>query len=205
MLAQGRNRIVVELPGVQDTAEAKRIIGKTANLEFRLEAEPNALASSKERFEFRSEDQFGRSAQLERRVVISGDSVTRAQAGFDPESSQPQVNITLNSEGGTRMFKNTVNNVGRSLGVLFIEYKTRTLDAQGRALEAPVQVVEKIISLATIQSPLTASFRITGLDSTAEALSWPCYFVRVPLLPPCNLCKRVPSAHHWVRKILNSG
>lgn len=167
---QGRNRIVVELPGVQDTAEAKRIIGKTANLEFRLEAEPNALASSKERFEFRSEEQSGRSALLERRVVISGDSVTRAQAGFDPEDSRPQVNITLNSEGGSRMFKNTVNNVGRSLGVLFIEYKTKTQDAQGRALENPIQVVEKkIISLATIQSPLNASFRITGLDSTAEA------------------------------------
>ncbi len=167
---QGRNRIVVELPGVQDTAEAKRIIGKTANLEFRLEAKPNALLSSKQQFEFRSEDSFGRTAFLERRVVINGESVTRAQASFDSETSQPQVNITLNSEGGAAMYHATVKNVGRNLGVLFIEYKTRTQDANGNKLDKPVQIVEKkIISLATIQSPLNADFRITGLDSTAEA------------------------------------
>jgi len=167
---QGRNRIVVELPGVQDTAEAKRIIGKTANLEFRLEAEPNALLSSKEEFEFRDlNNPFG-AAFLEKRVVINGESVTRAQSSFDPETSQPQVNITLNSEGGTAMYRATVKNVGRRLGVLFIEYKTRTQDANGNLLEKPIQIVEKkIISLATVQSPLNADFRITGLDNTAEA------------------------------------
>jgi preprotein translocase subunit SecD len=165
---QGRNRIVVELPGVQDTAEAKRIIGKTANLEFRLEAEANALTSSKEYFEYRDSQRGG--AFLERRVVINGESVTRAQSSFDSESAQPQVNITLDSEGGTAMYRNTVKNVGRRLGVLFIEYKTRTQDANGNLLEKPVQVVEKkIISLATVQSALNADFRITGLDSTAEA------------------------------------
>lgn len=170
---QGRNRIVVELPGVQDTAEAKRIIGKTANLEFRLEAEPNALLSSKEQFEFRNSENrnfFGGPAFLERRVVINGESVTRAQASFDTQTNQPQVNITLNSEGGTAMYRATVKNVGRRLGVLFIEYKTRTQDEAGNLLEKPVQVVEKkIISLATVQSALNAEFRITGLDSTAEA------------------------------------
>lgn len=167
---QGRNRIVVELPGVQDTAEAKRIIGKTANLEFRLEAEPNALLSSKENFAFRNEDHHLGSAFLERRVVINGESVTRAQASFDSETSQPQVNITLNSEGGTAMYRATVKNVGRRLGVLFIEYKTRTQDASGNLLEKPIQVIEKkIISLATVQSALNAEFRITGLDNTAEA------------------------------------
>ncbi|MFT6790837.1 MAG: preprotein translocase subunit SecD [Cellvibrionaceae bacterium] len=166
---QGRNRIVVELPGVQDTAEAKRIIGKTANLEFRLEAAPSAPLSSKESFAFRNNAR-ALSADLERRVVISGDSVTRAQASFDTETNQPQVNITLNSEGGTAMFRNTVNNVGRALGVLFIEYKTKTQDDQGNLLDEPEQIVEKnIISLATVQSPLNANFRITGLDSTAEA------------------------------------
>ena len=169
---QGRNRIVVELPGVQDTAEAKRIIGKTANLEFRLEAEPNALASAQEYFEFRSEQDraIRGGAYLEKRVVISGESVTRAQASFDSQSNQPQVNIDLNSDGGTAMFRNTVQNVGRSLGVLFIEYKTKTVDSRGNLLPEPVQIIEKrIISLATIQSALNASFRITGLESTAEA------------------------------------
>ena len=169
---QGRNRIVVELPGVQDTAEAKRIIGKTANLEFRLEAEPNALAASRERFEYRDEENqaITGGAFLEKRIVIGGENVTRAQSSFDPESSLPQVNITLDSDGGTAMFKRTVKNVGRRLGVLFIEYKTRTQDDRGNLLETPVQIVEKkIISLATIQSPLNADFRITGLENTAEA------------------------------------
>jgi preprotein translocase subunit SecD len=168
---QGRNRIVVELPGVQDTAEAKRIIGKTANLEFRLEAEPGALLSNKEEFEFRdTEGGFTRTAFLERRAIITGDNVTGAQASFDSQTSQPQVNIDLSSDGGNQMYRATVKNVGRRLGVLFIEYKTKTQDAQGNLLEKPIQIVEKkIISLATIQSPLNAQFRTTGLGSTAEA------------------------------------
>lgn len=168
---QGSNRIVVELPGVQDTAEAKRIIGKTANLEFRLEAEPSALSSSKEEFEFRdNEGGFARTAFLERTPIITGDSVTGAQASFDSQTSLPQVNIDLSSEGGNKMFRSTVKNVGRNLGVLFIEYKTQTRDAQGNKLEKPIQVVEKkIISLATIQSALNAQFRTTGLGSSAEA------------------------------------
>jgi preprotein translocase subunit SecD len=168
---QGRNRIVVELPGVQDTAEAKRIIGKTANLEFRLEAEPGELLSNKEEFKFRdTEGGFTRTAFLERRAIITGDNVTGAQASFDSQTSQPQVNIDLSSDGGNQMYRATVKNVGRRLGVLFIEYKTKTQDAQGNLLEKPIQIVErKIISLATIQSPLNAQFRTTGLGSTAEA------------------------------------
>ncbi len=168
---QGSNRIVVELPGVQDTAEAKRIIGKTANLEFRLEAEPSALSSSKEEFEFRdSEGGLTRTAFLERTPIITGDSVTGAQASFDSQTSLPQVNIDLSSEGGNKMFRSTVKNVGRNLGVLFIEYKTQTRDAEGNKLEKPRQLIEKkIISLATIQSALNAQFRTTGLGSSAEA------------------------------------
>lgn len=169
---QGRTRIVVELPGVQDTAEAKRIIGKTANLEFRLEARPDASSATKESFSYRNEeDQLIRGdAVLERQVVINGTSVSSAQPGYDPETSQPQVNINLDSDGGARMYKATFSNVGRQLGVLFIEYKTRTQDANGRPLAKPVQVIEKeVISLATIQSPLNAQFRITGLSSPAEA------------------------------------
>ena len=166
---QGRNRIVVELPGVQDTAEAKRIIGKTANLEFRLEAERGGLASRRDYFEYKDEDTPG-GAFLEKRAVISGEEVTRAQASFDPQSSLPQVNISLSSDGGAKMYRATANNIGRSLGVLFIEYKTKTQDDQGNLLDEPVQVIERnIISLATIQSALNAEFRITGLESTAEA------------------------------------
>ena len=169
---QGRTRIVVELPGVQDTAEAKRIIGKTANLEFRLEASPDASAATKELFEYRDEQeqQITGGAFLERRAVINGTNVSSAQASFDPETSQPQVNIGLDSGGGAKMHRSTRNNVGRRLGVLFIEYKTRTRDASGKLLEKPIQIIEKkIISLATIQTALNADFRITGLSSPVEA------------------------------------
>lgn len=198
---QGRNRVVVELPGVQDTAEAKRIIGKTANLEFRLEAKPNALVASKESFEFRSElDQrrFG-NAWLERKMIMSGDHVANAQSSFDPETSQPQVNITLDSTGGTKMHRATRSNVGRRMGVLFIEYRTRmdySVNELGEQVATPVQLVEKkVISLATIQSALGVQFRITGLDNPVEAselalllragaLAAPMYFVEERTIGP---------------------
>ena len=167
---QGRNRIVVELPGVQDTAAAKRVIGKTANLEFRLEAERSALASQQEYFDYKDQDSTPGGANLERRAVISGEEVTRAQAGFDSQTSLPQVNISLSSDGGAKMYRATVNNIGRRLGVLFIEFRTITRDEQGQLLEEPVQVIDKeIISLATINSALNAEFRITGIGNTAEA------------------------------------
>ena len=163
---QGKNRIVVELPGVQDTAEAKRIIGKTANLEFRLEAEGRIG----EIFEFR--DGQGLDAKLETSPVITGENVTDARAGYD-ENGRPQVNITLDTKGGWQMGYSTRDNVGRRLGVLFIEYKTKlekSHDNNGEMVITPVPFVEKhIISLATIQSQLGKSFRITGLDSQRES------------------------------------
>jgi preprotein translocase subunit SecD len=163
---QGKNRIVVELPGVQDTAEAKRIIGKTANLEFRLEAEGRIG----EIFEFR--DGRGLDAKLHTSPVITGENVTDARAGYD-ENGRPQVNITLDTKGGWQMGHSTRDNVGRRLGVLFIEYKTKlekSLGENGEMQITPVPFVEKnIISLATIQSQLGKSFRITGLDSQREA------------------------------------
>lgn len=198
---QGRNRIIVQLPGVQDTAEAKRIIGKTANLEFRLEAAPDAMVSNKEEFPYRSEaDQrrFG-SAYLERQLILTGDQVANATSSFDPESNMPQVNITLDSTGGTKMHRATRNNVGRRMGILFIEYKTRMetrTNAAGETVEKPVQYVErKIISLANIQSALGVQFRITGLDNPAEAselalllragaLAAPMYFVEERTIGP---------------------
>ena len=87
---QGSNRIVVELPGIQDTAEAKRILGKVANLEFRLVAEANAPISERQRFEYRSADRGGMTEWLERDVIITGESVSNAQAGFD-QNGQPNV------------------------------------------------------------------------------------------------------------------
>jgi preprotein translocase subunit SecD len=170
---QGRNRIVVELPGIQDTAEAKRILGKTANLEFRLEANFDAPSSEKEEFEFRSG--AGRSpAMLERDIIITGERVTNAQAGFDAQSGQSQVSITLDSDGGNMMHRTTRNNIGRRLGVLFIERKTRTqgfeINDRGEKVAIKIPYNEnKMISLATIQDSLGVKFRITGLDNPAEA------------------------------------
>lgn len=170
---QGANRIVVELPGVQDTAEAKRILGKTANLEFRLAAGPDASRASVESFEFREE---GRPpVDLERMLIITGDQVTDAQASFD-ENGRPQVNIRLDGHGGDLMNRATRNNVGRSMAVIFIEQKplTRYVRQQVDGVEQEVRVEtfqeeKKIISLATIQSPLGSQFRITGLDGQGES------------------------------------
>lgn len=172
---QGRNRIIVQLAGIQDPAEAKRVIGKTANLEFRLGASPDTLVSNKEEFPYKDElMQMQRgNAALERQVIVTGDRVSNATSSFDPETNQPQVNITLDSLGGTHMHRVTRNNVGRQMGILFIEYKTRTQmvkNTEGQDVEKMTQYVErKVISLATIQSALGVQFRITGLDSPAEA------------------------------------
>jgi len=165
---QGKNRIVVELPGVQDTAEAKRIIGKTANLEFRLESD----GRSGETFEFRNPSGQGPNARLENKAVITGENVTDARASFD-ENGRPQVSIDLDAKGGWQMGYATRDNIGRALGVLFIEYKTRldkSIDENGELVITPVPFVEKnIISLATIRGQLGTSFRITGLDGQRES------------------------------------
>ncbi|MDD0997393.1 protein translocase subunit SecD [Pseudomonas sp. TNT2022 ID1044] len=169
---QGANRIVVELPGVQDTAEAKRILGKTANLEFRLAAEPGASKATSETFEFR---EGNRSAQIERGLIITGDQVTDAKAGFD-EHGRPEVNIRLDGHGGELMSRATRSNVGRSMAVIFIEQRPVTTYTKqvvnGVEKDVPVQTFKeekKIISLATIQSPLGAQFRITGLNGQGES------------------------------------
>ncbi|HCJ29560.1 MAG TPA: protein translocase subunit SecD [Pseudomonas sp.] len=170
---QGANRIVVELPGVQDTAEAKRILGKTANLEFRLAAEADAARATTETFEFR--EQGRPPVQLERSLIITGDQVTDAQASYD-ENGRPQVNIRLDGHGGDLMNRATRNNVGRSMAVIFIEQRptTRYVRQVVDGVEQEVRVEtfqeeKKIISLATIQSPLGSQFRITGLDGQGES------------------------------------
>ena len=167
---QGSNRIVVELPGVQDPTAAKKIIGKTANLEFRLEANSRTSPLRKEEFNFK-EDQF-QTAFLEKAVVVSGDRVTNANTGFD-ESGFAQVNITLDMEGGRAMQKATSGNIGRRLGVLFVEQKTKseliTNESGEKIIEQTSYIEKNIISLATVQAVLGTSFRITGVGSPAEA------------------------------------
>ena len=167
---QGANRIVVELPGVQDTTSAKKIIGKTANLEFRLEARSETSRLRKTEFGFKNSN-FG-SAYLENDVIVTGDRVTNANTGFD-ENGQAQVNITLDMQGGRAMQRATDGNIGRRLGVLFVEQKSRSslsVDETGQEIIAQTSYVEKnIISLATVQAVLGTNFRITGVGTPQEA------------------------------------
>ena len=190
---QGKNRIVVELPGVQDTAEAKRIIGKTANLEFRFESQ----GKSGERFEFKTPRGQGPEAELEKKAIITGENVTDAQPSFD-QNGRPQVSITLDAKGGWQMGHATRDNVGRRLGVLFIEYKTKlekTVDENGELVITPVPYIEQhVISLATVQSQLGKQFVITGLEQResselalllrAGALAAPMYIVEERTIGP---------------------
>jgi len=192
---QGRNRIVVQLPGVQDTAAAKRVLGATANLEFRLEAKPGAARVSTEEFTFRSNPD--RQAILEKGLIISGTSVSNAQSSFD-ETGSSQVNIDLDSQGGKLMNRTTRNAVKRRMAVVFVEHKSRikVVEVDGELVDQRQSYVEKsIISLATIQTALGNSFRITGLDGAGEAselalllragsLAAPMYFVEERTVGP---------------------
>lgn len=162
---QGRNRIVVELPGIQDTAEAKRIIGKTATLEFRLaDTRFNPFAGSNvaapvgsESYPMRGDN---RTVILKKKAIVGGDSVIDAKSSFD-EDGRPQVNVTLDSKGGKRMARATSKNVGNPMAVLFVETR---YDANKKKRE-----VKEVINVATIQGVFSNQFRITGLDSPQEA------------------------------------
>jgi len=167
---QGKRRIVVQLPGIQDTAEAKKILGKTATLEFHLEAQFDTPRTRKTTYSYRNES-FG-DAELQDQIIIGGDQVATAQASFD-ENGMPQVNITLDGQGGARMHRATRGNIGKRLGVLFVEQKTQTVykeDVQGNKIATQTTFeTKKIISLATIRAALGTQFRITGLDSPQES------------------------------------
>lgn len=183
---QGRNRIVVELPGVQDTTQAKRVIGATANLEFRLEAEEKTPQVNSVSFAFR--DQPGQRARLERDIIVTGANVIDAKAGFD-ENGGSQVNIELDGPGGSHMGEVTRGAIGRRMGAVFIEYKTRQeTDAAGNIIGSSRFIEKSLISLATIQGAFANRFRITGLRDQFESaelalllragsLAAPVYFV----------------------------
>jgi preprotein translocase subunit SecD len=195
---QGGTRIVVELPGIQDATLAKKIIGATANLEFRLEAKQDELRSRTEIYEFRNKANRQGDVRVEKDIIVTGDSVSNANASFD-ENGQPQVNITLDSKGGKLMNRVTRNAVGRGMVVLFLEYPSRVIGTEvvnGKVVEKRKVFEEKsIISLATIQTSLGNQFRITGLDSPAESselalllragsLAAPIYFVEERTVGP---------------------
>lgn len=201
--SQGSNRIVVELPGVQDTAEAKRVLGRTANLEFRMVSDQaqnftgGTPPIGTEVFPFGALD--GPPVLLDRQAIVTGDKVTDAQANIDPHSGQPEVAITLDDAGGRLMQTATRSAVGKQMAVLFIENKQKvnySQDAQGKTVEERTPYTEsRVINQANIQAVLGSSFRITGLDNMAEAselalllrsgaLAAPMYFVEERTIGP---------------------
>ncbi|MFZ3192328.1 MAG: protein translocase subunit SecD [Moraxellaceae bacterium] len=200
---QGANRIVVQLPGVQDTAEAKRVLGRTANLEFRMVADEaesytgGAAPAGTEAFPFETLD--GAPVLLQRQRIVTGERVQNAQSGFD-ENNQSQVNITLDTAGGRLMSDATRNAVGKQMAVLFIENKQRISfepDAlTGELREVRTPYAEKVvINRATVQAVLGSQFRITGVGTPQEAaelalllragaLAAPMYFVEERTVGP---------------------
>lgn len=210
---QGSNRIVVELPGVQDTAEAKRILGRTANLEFRLVSDLNdqyidrytgksngqAIPPGTEVFAYESLDS-GRELLLNRSRILTGERVQNASSGFGQDSGTAEVNITLDTAGGKLMSDATRTAVGKRMAVLFIENKQRISYVPDPETGAQVEVrtpytESVVINAANIQAVLGSQFRITGLDSPQEAaelalmlragaLAAPMYFVEERVIGP---------------------
>lgn len=167
---QGASRIVVELPGVQDTARAKEILGATATLEFReVDDKADLAAAASGRAPAGSEiktDRDGRPVVLKKRIILGGDSITDASSSND-EYGRPQVNISLDSEGGSKMSAFSKKNVGKLMATVFAEYKdSGRKTAEGKVI---LSKHEEVINQATIQTALGRNFRITGIDSPAEA------------------------------------
>ena len=167
---QGKKHIVIELPGVQDTAKAKEILNATATIEFRLvDTEGDLSAALNGRVPPSSillTDKDGKPTLLKKRIMLTGDHITDAKSGFD-EYSRPQVNISLDSAGGSKMSNGTKSNIGKPMATVFIEYKpTEKRDPEGNIV---FEKVQEVISVATIQARLGKSFRITGAGSQAEA------------------------------------
>jgi len=167
---QGQKHIVIELPGVQDTAKAKEILNATATIEFRLvDTEGDLSAALNGRVPGSSQllkERNGQPVLLKKRVMLTGDHIVDAGSSFD-EYSRPQVNITLDSAGGSKMLNSTKSNIGKPMATVFIEYKpTDRVDAEGNTI---FEKIEEVISVATIQARLGKTFRITGAGSQAEA------------------------------------
>ena len=159
---QGADRVVVQLPGVQDTVQAKKIIGATATLEYRAVDEANDAFTAAQTGRVPPEsrlytDMNGQPVLLKKRLIVSGDQLIGASSGFDQQTGQPQVSVTLDGVGAKRMLDFTRDNVGNRMAVVYIEQKPG-----GRK-------TEEVISVAVVREPFGKRFQTTGLDSMAEA------------------------------------
>lgn len=169
---QGDNRIVVQLPGVQDTAQAKKILGATATLEFRLvDFEHDVQDALNGRVPANSELYYhrdGRPFLLDKRVMLTGEHIINAASTLDPQSGTPAVSVTLDGKGARAFSNVTRANIGNPMAVVFIESKTETKEVNGELVKVRRQLPE-VINVATIRDQLSKKFQITGLDSTSEA------------------------------------
>jgi len=169
---QGEERIVVQLPGVQDTARAKELLGATATLEFRMvDTDHSAQEAAAGRVPpgaqlFRERD--GTPVLLERDVMLTGDSIVDAQSGIDQQSGSPAVFITLDGKGARLFSERTRDQIGRPMATVYIETKTFTDLVDGREVKRKERI-EEVINVATIRDQLGKRFQITGLDNTEEA------------------------------------
>jgi preprotein translocase subunit SecD len=168
---QGENRIVIQLPGVQDTTRAKEILGTTATLEYRLvDVEHDVQQAVAGRVPVGSRlytDKNGSPILLDRRVIVTGDQIVDAASNVD-ENGRPSVSVTLNGVGATKMGNLTKVSVGKPMAVVFIEYKNETKVVDGVKVRHK-EKVEKVINVATIQGVFSKRFQTTGLDSPQEA------------------------------------
>ena len=170
---QGKDRIVVQLPGVQDTARAKDILGATATLEFRLVSEGHdaAAAASSGRVPPTAvlyRERNGAPVLLQRRVLLTGESIIDAASGIEQQSGSPAVFITLDGKGARRMSAGTRDNIGNRMAVVFIETQVETKMVDGVAKKERTEKAE-VINVAVIRDQLAKRFQVTGLDSTDEA------------------------------------
>ncbi len=169
---QGDSRIVVQLPGVQDTAQAKKILGGTATLEFRLvDFEHDVQDAVKGRVPATSKIYYhrdGRPYLLQKRVMLTGDHIINSGSTLDSETGTPTVSVTLDGKGARIFSKVTGDNIGNPMAVVLIESKTEMRKVGGKLTKVK-RIDAKIISVATIRDQLSKKFQITGLDSGAEA------------------------------------
>jgi len=159
---QGEDKIVVQLPGVQDTARAKEILGSTATLEFRLVGEEGAGSQQ-------MKNRDGHPVWLKRSVIVTGDQISNASSGVDQQSGSPAVMVRLDGKGAKRMYETTKENVKKPMAVLFIENKVTTSVVDGKEVKNR-QKVEEVINVATIQEAFGQNFQITGLANN-EAIN----------------------------------
>jgi len=169
---QGSQRVVVQLPGVQDTARAKEILGATATLEFRLVDDTSSIQDALDgRVPVGAklyQERDGQPILLKKQIMLTGDHIIHAASGIDSLNGGPDVTITLDGKGAQRMAHGTRDNVGKRMGVVFIENKTETIEVDGEIVKKK-ETIEEVINAATIQEQLGKRFHITGLSSTQEA------------------------------------